>query len=141
MSKDLQSREKELVERLRTTAGNPAICKKAADTLEAQAVRIKELEQERDEALRSEAEYITSSAQCEVELAKARVTLERIASPGTVAGMHEQDRAEKLQGIASAAARMAEERKLTNATVSGACEREVSTTSEPRLVQPGALNQ
>jgi chromosome segregation ATPase len=40
-------------------------------------------------------------AGCEIE-AELRAELERIASPNTIAGMHEQDRAAKLQAIAAA---------------------------------------
>ena len=40
-------------------------------------------------------------AGCEIE-AELLAELERIASPGTIAGMHEQDRASKLQAIAAA---------------------------------------
>lgn len=52
----------------------------------------------------SEVERLTA------ELAKAREALERIAKWGTVAGMHEQDRDEKLRNIARAALQPEEKR-------------------------------
>jgi hypothetical protein len=39
----------------------------------------------------------------EAEVARRDAALQRIANPSTVAGMHEQDRAERLQGIARVA--------------------------------------
>ena len=96
-----------LVARLRETAGNPAICKEAANTIERLT---RERDQHQDFRLQNDREWKAKvdhqkdrAEAAETELAKAREALERIASPGTVAGMHEQDRAEKLQGIASAA--------------------------------------